>query len=563
MNGVRKHAQLSSLPLQVFFRDVFPVTRNGKLDTKKLIASGTRIEKKPGALDSASSLSQKKNGSKRDDVATIFFETLGISAKSYQGESFWEMGGTSLSALSFLGRISNECQRDLTFKDLMDNPSLPGLQSLISEQERNSCIPSDRLKDADISVEPSCVRCSMSQVDWFLEWKEDSKSGYTNVVFRLCSRENFLSQVFRNVVARHAMMRVSRFFEVSELVFMLISKQPSVPLVQVKNDAQKRIHLNDPWNLLSEGPFWKIIGYRGVLTFVTHHIIWDETSSAIMRRDMELLSREEDPPLSLPFWKFSEEEAIEHQRNQLHETQWWKRFLDGKKGVYLPTMEKTFNCKGPMRTFGLNVSAGKVDHLRKVCKMRDMTLASCVHALIGLWCSFVTKVETVIFTGVSSLRSSKYMNTVGPFLNITYYRFQVIGSMTLREYIMTSNLDFQDALAHRSSSTRSVMHINGYMEDIPPLDVVWSASRKPFVNNSEQDPTEKYAWVPLHLCCNLFGNAPSFSFCYDENAYARKNIMFLLKSFVHLFEQFDPESIDLVEHWQNKPQFFTDTSSAM
>jgi aryl carrier-like protein len=109
------------VPSAFHWRKRLPLTDNGKIDRKALTALA-------GEFAVPEQDRERPTTATEQWLATAWAELLGIpKGRIGRGDSFFDLGGTSLSAL----RLAIKLNRAVSFKDLASHPTLGDLASLI------------------------------------------------------------------------------------------------------------------------------------------------------------------------------------------------------------------------------------------------------------------------------------------------------------------------------------------------------------------------------------------------------------------------------------------------
>jgi hypothetical protein len=109
------------VPSALHWRSKLPLTDNGKIDRKALVAL-------VGELDGARQDRDRASTPTEQRLAGAWAEVLGIPPDQVgRGAHFFELGGTSLTAL----RLAVRLNRAVSLADLADHPVLADLASLV------------------------------------------------------------------------------------------------------------------------------------------------------------------------------------------------------------------------------------------------------------------------------------------------------------------------------------------------------------------------------------------------------------------------------------------------
>jgi amino acid adenylation domain-containing protein len=116
------------IPALFIIIDEIPLTESGKIDKKRLLhTQGLVLRHKYVHHDPISS--------KQIIIARIFERILKISKISID-ENFFDLGGSSITALNFLSKLNNKFSVNLTIQDLLDTPTIRGIENLIKKNKK-------------------------------------------------------------------------------------------------------------------------------------------------------------------------------------------------------------------------------------------------------------------------------------------------------------------------------------------------------------------------------------------------------------------------------------------
>ena len=109
------------IPAAIHWRDTLPLTENGKIDRKALVALARKLEAVPQDHEAPGSATEQW-------LAAAWADLLGISTEQIgRQDRFFDLGGTSLSALKLVLALD----RAVSFKDLTTHPSLAEQATLL------------------------------------------------------------------------------------------------------------------------------------------------------------------------------------------------------------------------------------------------------------------------------------------------------------------------------------------------------------------------------------------------------------------------------------------------
>ncbi|MQY11298.1 Tyrocidine synthase 2 [Streptomyces sp. RB5] len=263
--------------------DVLPLTANGKLDKRALPAP-----------EDASAVSVRGRGprnSTEERLCAVFGDVLGLASVGID-DSFFDLGGHSLSATRLVSRIRAEFEAELSIRVVFEHPTVAGLGQALFGAEAGR--PALRVRER-----PDVVPLSFAQRRlWFLDGL-DRDGGMYNIpaAVRLEGPVDVarLQGALDAVVARHEALR-TLFPEVDGQPVQVILPEAGVPFaVREVTEAGLDGALSEAagyrFDLAAEIPVRAELFRTGpeacVLLVVLHHIAGDGWSLAPFMRDLE------------------------------------------------------------------------------------------------------------------------------------------------------------------------------------------------------------------------------------------------------------------------------------
>jgi hypothetical protein len=112
------------VPTAFHWRERLPLTGSGKIDRKALTALAAELDVAERNHEEPSTATERR-------LAAAWAEVLGVPKDQIgRGDQFFDLGGTSLSAL----RLAIRLNRAVSLKDLTDHPVLADLAMLVDER---------------------------------------------------------------------------------------------------------------------------------------------------------------------------------------------------------------------------------------------------------------------------------------------------------------------------------------------------------------------------------------------------------------------------------------------
>ncbi|WP_156763370.1 non-ribosomal peptide synthetase, partial [Mycobacterium scrofulaceum] len=278
------------VPAAVVVIDALPLTVNGKLDTRALPAPEFGDASRFRAPVTAA----------EEVLAGLFAEVLGLDRVGVD-ESFFDLGGDSLSAMRLVTAINKGLNAGLSLRALFDAPTVALLAPRLDKggAAREPLVAGDR---------PAVIPLSFAQSRlWFLEqWRDRAASYNMPTAFRISGPLNVeaLGAALDDVIGRHESLRTV-FPDNAGVPFQLVLPARSgmwqrgdaavVSLPELEVAAELMALADHRFDLSSEIPIrvqiYSLAPEQHVVGIVLHHIAFDGLSLAPMVRDISVAYR--------------------------------------------------------------------------------------------------------------------------------------------------------------------------------------------------------------------------------------------------------------------------------
>ena len=387
--SVREHL-LATLPHYmvpdtIVCQQEFPLTTNGKIDRKRLLAVHLSEVQQP---DTA--INNQYESETHTRLASIFSSTLNIASIGKQ-QSFFSIGINSLIALRIVNQIRSVFRVQIKVSDILKNETISKLADLIDNSSDNHA----QNKSSDVVAalnaiqkleSPAVTKLTPYQLpEWYMYCVEPENPYYNisfpNIFFDGGLKPQVFLEALHYVISRHRVLH-SRFATVNgeptvsyddniniRFEDCLIEHTGLTPI----ETEEKIVEYADIYNHftldLGHRCFeTKLIKYRDdyyQFIWVVHHIIWDETSTLIFFDELasvynDLVDHRDPvlPPLPLEYSDF--ERTINGLLNtpamQIQKAFWDQHLQGAPTLVNLPTdrprqPSQTFNGDGLLFRF--------------------------------------------------------------------------------------------------------------------------------------------------------------------------------------------------------------------
>ncbi|POM23361.1 Dimodular nonribosomal peptide synthase [Actinomadura rubteroloni] len=284
--ALRRHAAARlpeyMVPASVTVLDALPLTVSGKVDRRALPAP-----------DAAETAGRGPRTPQEEILCGLFADVLGV-ARVGANDSFFDLGGDSLTATRLVSRVRSAFGAELPVRALFEAPTVAGLAARLAEAAgtaRPPLVP---------AVRPDAVPLSHAQRRlWFLDRFEGPSATFAMpVALRLRGALDAaaLDAALGDVVARHEPLRTI-FPDAAgtprQLVLDAATARP--PLVVAETDADRlpgalAAAVGQGFDLSVEPPLrarlFRLAPEEHVVLLVLHHIAGDGWSMAPLARDL-------------------------------------------------------------------------------------------------------------------------------------------------------------------------------------------------------------------------------------------------------------------------------------
>lgn len=309
----------------------FPLTSNGKVDTKRL--PDIEVQGLPGLITPTNEL--------EENLLEIWSEVLGFKKEHISTTAnFFEIGGHSLKALAAIGKIQKVLNLGIRTTDFFKNSSIKKLSDYILslDNQAHSKLSKKTLKHADLR---ESYPASPSQERMYYQHLLHKESTTFNISIPLEIKGNLdiprLTTSFQKLFLRHENLRTSFFLSDQGITqkinedyhFELEMLDPEIyPTIEEAFQAFSRSFDLSQESLFRAGLFSS--KDKGNILFVeVHHIITDKISFDILLQDfMQIYNGKNLPKLNFRYVDYAcwiKEDNAELERQK----EFWRQKLSG------------------------------------------------------------------------------------------------------------------------------------------------------------------------------------------------------------------------------------------
>ncbi|MEU9191158.1 amino acid adenylation domain-containing protein [Streptomyces sp. NPDC048484] len=440
-----------------------PLTPNGKLDRAALPAPD-------GARPDLAAYTAPATPTE-ELLAEIWAQVLGVDRVGAE-DDFFELGGHSLLATQAVSRIREVFETEVPLSSLFDRPTIAGLAAVIDESTPGAVAPPVTAVSRDHALPLSFAQQRL----WFLDQLEPGSAEYNLPVpmpWHGDLHVGTLTAALTGVVARHEVLRTRLVTGPDGEARQVIDPPSAFPLavIDVSRTAHpralaERLVAEDaatPFDLargpLVRGCLIRLAADEHVLALSMHHVVSDEWSGRILRRELSALyaafgAGEPDPlpPLELQYADFAVWQR-DWLTGDVLEAQlgYWQDRLAGAPMLELPTDRP----RPPVRSTegavtGFSVPTESMARLRAVARAGGasvfMTLLAAFDVLLGRYCGTD---DVVVGTPVAGRTRAETEDVIGFFVNTLVLRTDLSGDPTFDELVRRVRETVLSAHAHQ------------------------------------------------------------------------------------------------------------------
>ncbi|KAI1458188.1 acetyl-CoA synthetase-like protein [Annulohypoxylon moriforme] len=472
-----------AMPRKIFALDKFPLTAAGKLDYKE-------IEKKVDmntinrVVDTQPQKSIVSATEKLVAEAVRDLMKLGPSINIDRNSNLTALGGHSLLQLQLASRISSLFRRRFTVRQVMENPVISDLASVI-----DGAVGVERATGVTMRghLDQKCIKAlgdsqvSPIELEWFLKYRRNLGTTSFNVCHVSKLDASFdqhvaLVSAWNTVLKRHTILWCRfRQSTIDGRVVRSYATEPPKALFTESFDV--RAAINTEFSLETEYPIRVIISRRHMLVCVSHIIcdyttltrLFEEFTVAYLDFNNHVVSSLVSPKKryrDTTCWDLDVDHATAN---------FWKSYLSGAGLGRLPPYMKTSRTSYHGNSLLFQLSRDAMSSLETVSRSLGLTLHQISLAIISLVLQANSPVKQDLILGSPYLgRQEDDMCTIGLFLQplpIRIPRQQDRREGNLKEISLASFL-----LAVRESARSSLSR-----------SIEWSSLMKILSSSDDED----------------------------------------------------------------------------
>lgn len=456
-NYLKKKLPYYMVPVYFFLLSTVPTTSNGKLDKKeleKILKEKISHYRKENLVLPSTLVEQK--------LLSIFCQTLKQEEnKTSILDSFFEIGGDSLSAIRLSSEIEKEFNTSISVKKIFE---LETIQAIAKEIEKNTTCQ-EQLSQITKVKPSSKYPISSAQKRVFLACKMAGKNtllynmpGYIKLPNNIQVEK--LQKAVDAVMQKHASLRTS-FVEESTGIYQMIKNHLSIE-IPIKKTSTKNLenHLKQfvkPFDL-EKAPLFRLEileleDNSKLLLLDMHHIISDGESATILVKDLcDYYNNQKASPLELQYVDYASWEInLLKKENLKQDEDYWLNQLSS-----FPVLDMPFDFSRPTvqdfkgKKYSSVLEKPTSKRIRDFCIHHNITpymfLLAAYQILLAKYC----RQEEIIVGSPVANRTPKTFDMIGMFVNNLVIKSSPTENKTIESYLTELKQTCLDAFEHQA-----------------------------------------------------------------------------------------------------------------
>ena len=449
--------------------DKMPYTPNGKIDKKSL--------PEINLLDIQKNKKEIKPRNKIDTVLIKFLKELLKIKKISIEDSFYELGGDSLSAIQLCSILYHELNIQISVKDILKYPIIKDLSDYIESKLTKKTVIAIKATDKKEYYPASSVQKRI-----FYATQTDENSILYNIAggLLLNKKPNIskLEKCLQQLINRHSSLRTYFAFKDGELVQKVVDNVNFKLEVEEKIWKEKDKIINEfikPFDLLKPLLFRiKLVLFeneKAMLLIDIHHSISDGTSLSIFLNELSTLYNDgtlEDKQIEYKDFVVWENNYLKSQAYQEDKEYWKEQFTSELPILDMPgTMQRPSKQSFEGNSYQIKLDDEFSKKLLNVAKEQNVTpymlLLSAYYILLY---KYSGESDIIVGTPVINREDYNLRNVLGMFVNNLALRAKINSSNSLKTFLQEIKENCINSFNHQSYPFSDLINDLGLKRDI-------------------------------------------------------------------------------------------------
>lgn len=454
------------LPTQILLLDKFPLTRNGKVDRKKLAQIDVNTHEKKEIVEEVAT-------TKTEEALIDIWKELLDKEEIKTHNNFFDLGGHSLKVISMISQVKKKMNAEISIKDVFIRPNIKSLAELISEANK---VYFDPIPIADKT--PYYAVSNAQRRLWILDRFVEEVSGYNAYnAYKIKGKINIeaFGEAVTSIINRHEVLRTTfseKKGEPVQIIHNNVKKSQVFEVIDYSNSNKTftdvinelTVIANKPFNLEKHFLFISkiyILDKNTCLFFCSmHHIICDGWSNNILVKEIlkNYNAFENNEITSLPKLNIQYKDYALWQLKQLSSgaydkhKEYWHTTLGGNipvlnfpSYVVRPAVQE-FSGSAIEYVFNKNI----LEKLKGIAKKEDASLFMMLVSLVKvLLYKYTDQTDIVLGTATAGRTHPDLENQLGYYINTIALRNEIDPEKSFNQFLKQVKENTIEAFEHQ------------------------------------------------------------------------------------------------------------------
>lgn len=534
-----------AIPTYFIKLDKLPINTNGKVDSK-LLPSPQLVNTKSQIIPARNIVDQK--------IIFVLKEILNINKISID-DSFFDLGGDSLTAITLCSKIYNEFNIQLSIKDILENPIIKDLSDVISSKDlHNKNCP---LKKAEIK---DIYQASFAQKRIF--YSTQAISGGNNVVYNVSGGllidsvldVNKIVDCINKIVDNQSSFR-TQFEIVDGELYQRIINHAQIK-IDCYNGQEKDLQsildkFPKPFDLttapLLRASVYVLDNKKTLLLLDTHHIIMDGASLNILIQDFcTLYSNNNIDKLKFEYIDYSEWEKsfVESDEIKKYDEYWASTFANSQISSLnlpydFPANSKSYegdkiSYNMPKETFA------KIEELAKKHDVSAYTVF--LSALYILLYKYTGQTNLIVGSPLEGRNYEEFNNIIGMFVNNIVLKNDILPENSIDSLLNSTQNIVTNAISNQPYPYELILKKLNLDKNTSLLDVVltYQNTKKSKYNIENADLELLYSntkTAKFNIWLEIIPDLARFNLEYNSSLFKKETINSFLEHYIFILNQ--------------------------
>jgi amino acid adenylation domain-containing protein len=485
-NDLRRelHSNLAEymIPSDIIHCNNFPLTANGKIDTKALLSLylKSKSQNTLGSFCEELSKESKAYSQTKMKIHKIWSEVLKTNKISLS-DDFFNIGGYSLLGIRIVNRVREEFGIRFTFRDFLNNSTIIKLSALIENQTKSA---GETIQLVHLEETGNLPLTKNQKGLWVIsQFQPDVASYIIPITYRL--NGEFDREIFER--------SINTLFERHHIVFSVIKEINSEPFCQLlkrdvnisysdlsgnddtENEARVLKIVNEASGMpfdLSQGPLFRLYLIKTgenvhYFHISIHHIIFDGWSAGIFIQELgriyNSLKNGQDLDLDkLDYQQYDYAQWESAAKERPESVEYWKENLTGCSPLlnFPFDFPRSAKSAGRCKAEGIQLSPDLSEKLRKISKEEGTSLFTTLMSVFGIQMhKYSGDNDLNLGVPVAYRPHSALEKIFGMFVNTVTVRLKYENSPSFRELIKQTDHVAGNAISHQAVPFERVVEL--------------------------------------------------------------------------------------------------------